>query len=50
MSSRYSVVCEVAGGGSGLGLCPVMDMVFMILNLHILLPDSPLAKGNTDNA
>jgi hypothetical protein len=43
-------VCEVAGGGSGLGLGPVMVMVLMISNLRILLPESPLAKRNTDNA
>jgi len=40
----------VADGGSSLGLCPVMDKVLMILNLRILLPESQLAKANTDNA
>lgn len=43
-------MCEMASGGRGLGLCPVMDMILMILNLRILLPESPSAKGNTDNA
>jgi len=28
----------------------VMDMVLMIFKLRILLPESPLAKGNTDSA
>jgi hypothetical protein len=43
-------VREVADGGSSSGLCPVMDIVLMILDLRILLPEIPLAKGNTDNA
>jgi len=27
-----------------------MDIVLMILKLRVLLPEIPLAKGNTDNA
>jgi hypothetical protein len=39
----------VAGGGSGLGSCPVTDMLLVILKLPILLPYISLVKGNTDN-
>lgn len=43
-------MCEVAGGGNGVRLCPVTDMVLMIFKIHILLSERPLVKGNTDNA
>lgn len=43
-------MCEEAGGGNDVRLCPVTDMVLMRFKLRILLPESPLAKGNTNNA